>query len=66
MMDSGLCLLKLLVVMYDRGVYCGAVVNKRRYWLEGIYGDQINATLRKMDENGCHSGNWKGVDFYFF
>ena len=31
MMDSGLCLLKLLVVMYDRGVYCGAVVNKRRY-----------------------------------
>ena len=41
--DSGFCVLKFLISMYDRGVYGSSVVMKRRCWLSGIYGDQINA-----------------------
>ena len=43
----GLCVFKGLIVMYDIGVYESALVKKSRYWPSGIYGDQINAHLKK-------------------
>ena len=36
--DSGFCVLKGLIGMYERGVYVSAVANKRRYRKSGIYG----------------------------
>ena len=42
-MDSGFCVLKVLVGIYERGVYGISVTKKRIYWPEVIYGDQINA-----------------------
>ena len=42
-MESGLCVLKGFIGMYERGVYGSAEKKKRRYLPEGMYGDQINA-----------------------
>ena len=35
--DSGLCVLKGLIGMYERGVYGSPVVKKRGYWPPGMY-----------------------------
>ena len=45
---SGFYLLKGLVGMYERGFLVSEVVKKRRYWPEGIYGNQINVHLEKI------------------
>ena len=41
------------------------MAKKLRYWLSGIYEDQINDHFEKKEigEHDCHLGNWKG--FYF-
>ena len=46
-MESGLCVLKVLIGIYKRGVYGSLVAKKRRYWPGGIYGYQINAHFEK-------------------
>ena len=51
--------------MYDGGVYVSVVVKSCICWPSGIYGNQINDHLKKgIGEHECHSGNFKGVDFY--
>ena len=39
---SGFFVLKLLIGMYERGVYGILLVKKRRYYPLGIFEDQIN------------------------
>ena len=42
-MDSGLCVTKGLVNIRKKGVFGTALIKKRRYWLENIKGDAIDA-----------------------
>ena len=35
--DSGLCLFRGLIYMFDRGIYDIVWVKKRRFWSTGIY-----------------------------
>ena len=46
-LDSGLCVLKLLIVMFDRGVYGSELVKKYRYLPTAVYGYIINANFKK-------------------
>ena len=46
-MDSGLCVLKGFIGMYNRGFYGSEVVKRCIYWPSVIYGDQINAHFEK-------------------
>ena len=46
-MHSGFYVLKVLVVIYERGVCVSEVAKKRRYWLSGISGDQNNENFEK-------------------
>ena len=41
--ESGFCVLKGLVYIYDRVVYGSSLVKNCIYWPTGIYVDQINA-----------------------
>ena len=45
-MDSVFCVLKEFIVMFERGVYGGALAKKHRYWPARIYGDEINAHFK--------------------
>ena len=45
--ESGLCVLKVLIHMYERGVYGSAVAKKRIYQPAGIYGDKINGYFER-------------------
>ena len=66
-MDSGFFVLKGMIVMYYIGVYGSTVAKKRIYWPSGIYGNQINAHLKKgIGDHECQSVNCKVVDFYTF
>ena len=47
-MYSTFYLIKELIGMYERGFLGIAVINKRRYWPEGIHGNQINVHLEKI------------------
>ena len=47
--ESGLCVLKVLIHMYERGVYGSAVAKKRIYQPAGIYGDDINDQREKIN-----------------
>ena len=31
-LDSGFCVLKAIVALYQKGIYAGALIKKRRYW----------------------------------
>ena len=46
-MGSGLCVLKVLIHMYERGLYGSAVAKKRIYQPAGIYGDKINGYFER-------------------
>ena len=52
-MDSCFSVLKWLIGMYEIVVYGRTVLKKRRYWLSGINGYQINAHFEK-NEIGEH------------
>ena len=41
--DSGLCVLKMLMGVFERGFYGSTLAKKHGYWPTGIYGDEINA-----------------------
>jgi hypothetical protein len=41
-MDSGFCVLQAIVGLFHKGIYAGALVKKRRYWLKYIPGKAIN------------------------
>ena len=47
-MDSGFCVLKGLISMYERVVCGSSLVNNCMYWPTGIYGDQINYHFEKI------------------
>ena len=42
-MYSGFCVLRVLVDMFERGLYISALVKKREYWPPVIYEYGINA-----------------------
>ena len=44
-MESGLCVLKGFIGMYERGVFGSSVTKKRIYWQSGINEDQIEANV---------------------
>ena len=48
-MYIGFCVLKGVIGIYDKRVYGSAVVKERIYWPSGIYGNQINAHLKKLN-----------------
>ena len=45
--NSGLCVLKGLMGVLERGVYRGELLKKRVYWPTVVYGDEINAIVLK-------------------
>ena len=66
-MDSGFCVLKGFIGVYQIVVYDSVVVTKRRYCPSGMYGYKMNARfLKEMGENDCHSGNWNVIEFDVF
>ena len=44
-MESGLCVLKGFIGMYERGVFGSSVTKKRIYWQSVINEDQIEANV---------------------
>ena len=48
-MHSGVYVLKVLVVIYKRGVCVSEVAKNRRYWLSGISGNQNNENFEKVN-----------------
>ena len=48
-MDSGFCMLKGLIGMFDRIIYCSEFMKKRRYRPTGIYGDITNTHCEKRN-----------------
>ena len=46
-LDSGVCVLKGILEMQQRGVYDGEVIKKRHYWLKHISGDTLVLHFRR-------------------
>ena len=66
-MEISFFVLKWFTGIYDIILYDVAVLKNSRYFTAVIYRDQTNAHFEeKIGENDCHSGNWKGGDFYVF
>ena len=42
-LDSGFCVLKAIVALYEKGLYAGALIKKRRFWPSLVPGDAIDA-----------------------
>ena len=47
-MDSGFCVLRGLVGMFEIIFYGSSLMNKQIYWPKVIYADEINSCCKKM------------------
>ena len=43
--ESGFCVTKGIMALEERGVYTGAIINKRKYCPKGVPGDEIDQNL---------------------
>jgi hypothetical protein len=41
-LDSGFCVLKAIVALYEKGIYAGALIKKHRLWPSLVPGDAID------------------------
>jgi hypothetical protein len=42
-LDSGFCVLKAIFVLYEKGLYAGTLIKKRRYWSTLVPSDVIDS-----------------------
>ena len=48
-LDSGFCILKAIVALYEKGLYAGALIKKHRFWPSLVPGDAM-----ELDSLGRH------------
>jgi Transposase IS4 len=67
-MDSGFCVLKALIELYNQGIFGSAVIKKRRFWPKYIDGDAIDKRFedRNVGTVEDHPGTLGGVPFKVF
>ena len=67
-MDSGFCVLKALIELYNQGIFGSAVIKKRRFWPKYIDGDGIDKRFedRNVGTVEDHPGMLGGVPFKVF
>ena len=51
-LDSVFCVAKGIIELKSKGVYMGALIRKRRYWLKGLPGDLIGAHFEDKEFSG--------------
>ena len=67
-MDNDFCVLKGLIGIFKKGVYCSTLVKKSRYFPIGILyiWNQCPLFKTEIGEHDFLSVNWKGVEFDVF
>ena len=48
-MDSGFCVLELLISLVDKGAFGLALIKKRRYWHKGVPAEEILRHMQKKE-----------------
>lgn len=66
--DSGFCVLKGIIEMRKHGVFCQALVKKRRYWPKYVNGDHIAKHFESKDVGSVDalSGMMDGHSFHLY
>ena len=61
----GLCVLKTLLEIRNKGVYVSELIKKRRYLNMGFHGYGINEYFSKIcfGDMGCLGGEWYETEF---
>ena len=67
-LDSGFCVLEVLLILKKHGVFASALVKQRRYWTTHIKGDEIKTKLENIEVGTTKRlpGELAGVKFDLF
>lgn len=64
-LDSGFCVLKAIVALYEKGIYAGALIKKRRFWPSLVPGVAMDARFNGKNTGECDaiSGTLNGSPY---
>ena len=67
-LESGFCVLKVLLKLHENGVLASAVIKKRRYWPAGIPGESIDlhGTFMEVGQLDTVTGDTDGIKYDIF
>jgi hypothetical protein len=67
-LDSGFCVLKAIIALYEKGLYAGALIKKRRYWPTLVPGDVIDSQFanKRTGDIGAIEGKLNGSTYWLW